>query len=108
MNRSLRTHYHLRNKIFKDWYILVDQAVKHHRPDKPLEKCTIKIERLFFRFLDFDGCVASMKPIVDGLIHSDIIKDDSYKITGPWEVFQSFRSKKDGPLIKLEVQDGTN
>lgn len=49
--------------------------------------------------------MASLKPIVDGLIHCDIILDDSYKITGPWNVFQTFRPKKEGPLLKVSIYD---
>ena len=46
-----------------------------------------------------------MKPVIDGLIHSEIIIDDSYKITGPWLVSQSFRPKKEGPLTRIEIHD---
>lgn len=101
----MRKHYNVRNNIFKEWYVLVEQAVKSLRPPSPLEKCHIKIERLFFRTLDWDSCVASMKPVVDGLVHSGIMIDDNYKVTGPWDVTQSFRSKKDGPLLKVGVYE---
>jgi len=83
----------------------VENAVKNHRPLTPLEKCTITIERCFFRFLDYDGAVASVKPVIDGLIHSDIIKSDSYKVTGPWLLTQTFRPKKEGPLLKVGVSE---
>ena len=46
-----------------------------------------------------------MKPVVDGLVHSGIMIDDNYKVTGPWDVTQSFRSKKDGPLLKVGVYE---
>ena len=84
---------------------MVEEKVSHQKPPKPLDKCHIKVERCFYRFLDWDSCVASLKPLIDGLIHCDIIKDDSYKITGPWDVTQSFRPKKEGPLLKVEIYD---
>jgi len=87
---------------------LVENAVKSQRPKIPLESCHIKVERLFFRSLDWDSCVASLKPVIDGLVHSGIIIDDNYKVTGPWDVTQGFRSKKDGPLLKVNVYESVS
>lgn len=74
-------------------------------PDEPLKRCTIKIERCYYRFLDYDNSVSSLKPVVDGLIHSSVISDDSYKITGPWHIRQSFRPKKEGSLLKVDIYE---
>lgn len=74
-------------------------------PPEPLEKASIKIERHFFRMLDFDNCVSSYKCVVDALVHCDIIKDDNWKTVGAWEVTQIFRQKKDGPKTYIEVCD---
>jgi hypothetical protein len=57
--------------------------------------------------LDYDGCVLSMKPIVDSLVKSAVIKDDSYITTGPWIVLQQFREKNLGPLIAVTVREMT-
>ena len=46
-----------------------------------------------------------MKPVVDGMVHSGIIVDDNYKVTGPWEVFQTFRPKKQGPLLRVGIYE---
>ena len=105
LNKTFRTHYHARNKLFKEWYEVVNELVKDKKPPKPLELCTIEVERCFYRMLDYDGLVASLKPLVDGLIHSEIILDDSYKITGPWKVYQTFRPKKEGPLTRVKIYD---
>ena len=105
LNKTFRTHYHVRNKLFKEWYTSVAIAVEGKQPPEPLDSCIIEIERCFYRFLDYDGLVASVKPLIDGLIHSGVILDDSYKITGPWKISQSFRPKKEGPLIRVKVYE---
>tara|TARA_R110002020_G_scaffold202016_1_gene404986 strand:+ start:1609 stop:2088 length:480 start_codon:yes stop_codon:yes gene_type:complete len=105
LNKTFRTHYHVRNKIFKEWYQLIQDQVKGKEPPSPLPRCRIEVERCFYRMLDYDGLVASLKPAIDGLIHSSIILDDTYKITGPWIVTQSFRKKKEGPLLKVKIYE---
>lgn len=55
--------------------------------------------------LDYDGLVGSMKPVVDALVTCGILKDDSYKVTGPWDVTQSFRPKKSGELLEVFVTE---
>jgi hypothetical protein len=44
-----------------------------------------------------------MKPLVDGLVHSRVIKDDTYKVTGPWDVTQEFLPKKEGGYVYILV-----
>ena len=53
--------------------------------------------------LDWDSVVASMKPVVDGLVRAGIMIDDTYKVTGPWEVDQKFLQKKQGKLLEVEI-----
>ena len=103
LNITLRTHYHKRNKLFKDYYNLISAVTRDQRPPEPLKKAKIKIERHFYRMLDYDNLVSSQKCIIDGLIHCGIIEIDSWKILGVWDVNQVFRQKKLGPLTKLEV-----
>ena len=103
LNITLRTHYHKRNKLFKDYYNLISAVTRDQRPPEPLKKAKIKIERHFYRMLDYDNLVSSQKCIIDGLIHCGIIENDSWKILGVWDVNQIFRQKKLGPLTKLEV-----
>tara|TARA_Y100000592_G_C5415740_1_gene290523 strand:- start:709 stop:1110 length:402 start_codon:yes stop_codon:yes gene_type:complete len=103
LNISLRTHYHKRNKLFKDYYNLVFALTKDLIPPKPLEKATIKIERHYYRMLDYDNCISSYKCVVDALIHCEIIKDDNWKTIGAWKLDQIFRPKKEGPKSVIEV-----
>jgi len=55
--------------------------------------------------LDFDGLVGSIKPVVDALVTCGILSDDSYKVTGPWDVTQKFRPKKSGELLEIFVTE---
>ena len=101
----MRTHYHKENKARQEWYNIVHLFTLGKRPSEPLYKAHITIVRHYYRFLDWDGCVASMKPIVDGMIHCGIIKDDSYKVTGPWDVTQEFLPKKDGGYVFIRIEE---
>lgn len=87
----------------KKWDFLIAGMCRGKLPKKPLEKAKIRIVRHFWRFLDYDGLVGSMKPIVDALVDCGVLVDDSWKVLGQWDVSQEFRPKKDGPLLKIEV-----
>ena len=108
LNRTLRQHYKARNKTNKHWYDLVKTMVGRQAPRVPLKKAHIKIVRRYYRFLDWDGAVGSMKPILDGLVQARIIKDDTYKVTGPWDVTQEFLPKKDGGHVYLLISESLN
>ena len=103
-NQLLGAHYRTKHENAMTWKNLVAWAVKGKEPTEPLTKVKITLVRYNYRMLDFDGCVASFKPVVDGLVYSKIIKNDTYKITGPWDVTQEYRPKgQDG--IKIIVED---
>lgn len=103
-NKLLAKQRYGRQDYFREWHTRVALMVLGRQPSAPLTKCLITIIRHHYRMLDFDGCVTSMKPVVDGLVKSAIIKDDSYIITGPWLVLQKYREKRFGPLLEIMVQ----
>lgn len=103
LNKSLRTYRHDRDRSNKKWYELIWLLTRSKRPDLPLKKARIKITRCYYRSLDFDGLVGSLKPVVDGLTRAGVIYDDRWKITGKWEIDQVFRPLKNGPLLIVEV-----
>lgn len=105
LNRTLRMNGHKRNRVAKEWYSTVYYLTKDQRPKQPLKKFKVIIIRYAHRFLDYDGLVGSMKFIVDGLKHSKIIKDDSWSMTGRWDVSQEFRCEKDGQQTYLEIRE---
>lgn len=104
LNKALRGN---RMKYFsknKRWDILIFGMVRPQLPPEPLKKARITIVRHFWRTLDYDGLVGSMKPIVDALVTAGVIADDTWEVTGQWDVSQEFRSKKEGPLLTVTVE----
>ena len=104
-NLSLRTNAFKRNKENKQWYDLIAFHTNGKRPEKPLSAVKITLVRRGKKYLDYDNLVASFKPVVDGLIRSKILKDDSYEITGSWEVYQLKRSPHTTEGICISVED---
>lgn len=105
LNKALRGH---RAKYFsknKKWDFLIAGMCRGKLPPKPLEKARIRIVRHFWRTLDYDGLVGSMKPIVDALVSAGVIIDDNWKVLGAWEIDQQFRPKSQGPLLEIIVEE---
>lgn len=70
-----------------------------------MRRAKISIIRHSHRMLDFDGLVGSLKPVVDALVTAGILLDDRWSVLGAWAVDQRFRSKKDGPLLDILVEE---
>lgn len=79
--------------------------VRGKLPAAPLTKAKIRIVRHFYRTLDYDGLVGSMKPVVDALVSAGVIKDDSWTTLGVWDVTQEFRAKSAGPLLEVFLEE---
>ena len=94
LNKLLRLNRHPRNEYNKIWYTRISLATMGKRPRTPLKKVKISVYRFHERMADYDGVVGSFKPVIDGLVHARIIEDDSFKITGPWDVNQFKVTKK--------------
>jgi hypothetical protein len=84
-----------RNKYYKQWYDIIYLASIRQKPVTPWEKVhlTINVYRAKRFWRDYDGLVASLKPVVDGIVRAGHIKDDNYDVTGPWHIRQ-FDDKK--------------
>lgn len=103
LNKALRSNRWKNNQLNKAWDMMVLGKVLHKRPPEPLKKARIKIVRHFYRTLDYDGLVGSLKPVVDGLVAAGILIDDSWNVLGVWDVSQEFRPKSSGPLLTVSV-----
>lgn len=98
--RSNRFKNHKENLMFDR---LIHFKCLNKLPVKPLLKAKVSIIRHSFRMLDYDGCVGSLKPVVDALVTCGVLSDDSWNVLGAWVVDQKFRPKKLGALLEIEV-----
>ncbi len=105
MNEVMRMrNHHARNSYMKKWKEIVGILVLRKKPERPLQKCHIRAVLHNARNFDYDGAVASLKPIVDGLQIHGVIFNDSYKRTGPWDVTQQL-CKKGQEFVELTVEE---
>jgi len=103
LNRKLRSHRYKNHRENKGWDMLIHLKAK--KPKQPLERASVTIVRHSHRFLDYDGLVGSLKPVVDALVTAGVLLDDRWTVVGKWNVDQRFRPKKDGPLLEVLVQE---
>ena len=103
-NRMLRTHYHALHNENKRWQKIIRDAVTPFKPQTPLTKFHLELHRSSYRFLDYDNCCTSFKSIIDALKEL-VIEDDKYSMTGPWDVQQFFRPKKEDPQLWICVTE---
>lgn len=103
-NELHRYGWQKKSKIKKGWEEVVAICCLRQKPIKPLQFCHIKAVLHNARNFDYDGAVASLKPIVDGLQKAGIIFNDSYKRTGPWDVTQ-VHCKKGDEFIEIIVEE---
>lgn len=102
-NKSLRAHWTVQRREGKQFDKMIAELCIGRLPEKPLPKARIRIVRHFWRTLDYDGLVGSMKPVVDALVSAGMLESDSWKVLGQWDVSQEFRPRKLGPLIEIHV-----
>lgn len=105
LNKGLRTHRFKYQQKNKKWDWLIFGMVRDKLPPEPLLKARLTIVRHFYRTLDYDGLVGSLKPVVDALVSAGVLSDDTYAVTGPWLVSQEFRTKSSGPMLTICVEE---
>jgi len=104
INKVFTWNRHKRNRIKKQWHDVVAWTTLGKRPKKPLNKAYLKFVLYNVRNLDWDSAVSSLKPIADGLVHAGIIRNDSYVVTGPWDVTQG-HCKKGQESVLISVTE---
>lgn len=105
LNKKLKWGSKFRNvRENQSWDLMIACECSDKLPPSPLEKANITLIRHSWRTLDYDGLVGSMKPVVDALVSCGVLIDDSWNVTGKWNVDQKFRAKKDGPLLEILIQ----
>jgi len=106
LNKKLRSHFHKNNSENKKWDYLVNKIlIQKQMPKEPLLRAKISVVRHSHRMLDYDGLVGSLKPVIDALVSCEVLSDDSWSVTGPWDCTQRFRPKKDGPKLEIMIQE---
>lgn len=108
LNRKLRSNRWTNHRENKSWDAYIRFHCSDLKPKKPLERAQVTMVRHSHRMLDFDGLVGSLKPVMDALVDAGILIDDSWKVTGRWNVDQRFRPKKDGPLLEVLIVEETS
>lgn len=99
LGRHWRTRHGRFSKIKRDISLLTSGKA----PEKPLTKFKISVIRRAGGLLDWDNYVASLKPVIDALILSGIIQNDSWKFIRHIDVDQVVTRKKEKKLfIKVE------
>ena len=65
----------------------------------------VKICAIIYRsqYMDFDGAVSTLKPIVDGL-KGLVIEDDSWELTGPWLIDQK-KCQRGKEKVVLQIEE---
>lgn len=105
LNKKLNAHYHKRNRENKVWDLIIHAECLRKMPLSPLSKANITIIRHSHRFLDYDGLVGSLKPVIDAFVTCGVLEDDSWNVVGRWNVDQKFRKKKEGDLLEILIQE---
>ena len=102
LNVKLRSHYFELDKENKNWSFLINLAVYGKKPDKPLNKARIKVIRYCKKYLDYDGFVGSLKPVIDSLVKAELIIDDNWNVLKDWDLDQIISKDKLGLEIELQ------
>jgi hypothetical protein len=104
LNVKLRSHWRAQRRESFNWRATIASSVDDF-PEKPLTRASITLIRHGPKMLDFDGLVGSMKPVVDALKRCGVLADDSWAVTGAWNVTQKYRPKSEGVLLEILVAE---
>ena len=107
LNKKLRTHWRGQRKESKSWDVIIMLEADQLKPASPLNRAKLSLTRHSHRMLDYDGLVGSMKPVVDALVECGFLRDDSWGVTGQWNVDQVFRSQSEGQMLEVSIIEGT-
>jgi len=82
-NGLIRLHWKDRQALLARWRILVLEAIGTATGTcstpitfAPTHPCTVEVLRVDRRMMDWDNLGASLKPVLDGLVHAGVLSDD--------------------------------
>lgn len=76
-NRLLGRHWRARHQEKDRWLIHIGCHVLGRKPPKPLEKAHLKLTRHSAQAPDPDGLAGSWKYVIDALVNTGVLADDS-------------------------------
>jgi hypothetical protein len=77
VNRLSGNHWGLYKKYREYWHALVSHCVTGKKPKAPLKRAQLTLVRYSSVAPDYDGMVSSWKPVIDGLVKTGVLEDDS-------------------------------
>lgn len=101
-NQLLGQHWTKRKKNADTYKTLVHYLVAKHKPENLLTSVKLSITIYKSKLCDYDGAVSTLKPVIDGL-KGLILLDDSYDVTGPWDVRQVRVKHKYEEKINVQI-----
>ncbi len=102
-NQILGRHWRTKAKHANTWKRKVWQATWHLKPPAPLQRAKVTITRHSTVCPDFDGMAGAGKTLLDGLVETGILVDDSMKIIGQPQYLWEFAKKNCGHVsIRVE------
>jgi len=103
-NGFKRQHWIHRYKEATLWKTLTANKILSNGPFKKLKRARIFLERHSSSCPDSDGLVSSFKHVLDGIVQTELIPDDSYKTIGMPKYLWVYAPRKKGK-IKVKIQE---
>ena len=95
-----------RAKERKDWHKAVAQhvVISGGRPKSPLEKAVLRCVRHSAHQPDYANLVYSFKPVVDGLVKCDVLRDDKPSVLVD-EAYEWSKAARGDGRIEVVVEE---
>lgn len=104
INEIGRKHWAIKAREARFWKTNISIITSGKRPKNCIRKAKLELTRYSTRSPDADGLVSSFKHVIDGLVESQIICDDSYSIIGMPE-YKWEKAPKDKGKIKVIIEE---
>lgn len=103
INAIGRMHWSVKAKEAKKWNTIIATEILSKGSCKQLSKAKISLCRYSSHCPDADGLVSSFKHVIDGIVRSGLIPDDSYRTIG-MPFYEWIKAKKKEGKIKVRIE----
>lgn len=105
-NAMGRSHWSVKAKEAKKWKTLVSIKILSKGRCQQLSRAKLTLTRYSSRCPDSDGLVSSFKHVIDGIVGSGLLLDDSYRTIGmPCYLWEETKKGKGKIKVKIESLD---